>query len=205
MHDDEADAQGSVDGSPADCRQVAVGNPDRDLAAGLCRGGLLRGCGTEGGVDSGDGAGDRQARQSRVTWRVASHVGRVPEQLPCQWAALLRTFLARAAVDVAEFGKKAQGTVHTTECLDQEQEWLAVCQVVSFASGRPSEYSQQGRDEKLGRCFAVPDLSDRVPLARAAAASLTMWSTPLRPGGPRWRGSKSADPILQCTGSKKLR
>ena len=43
---------------------------------------------------------------------------------PGQWAALLRTFLARAAVDVAEFGKKAQGTVYATECLDQEQEWL---------------------------------------------------------------------------------
>ena len=38
---------------------------------------------------------------------------------PGQWAELLRTFLARAAVDVAEFGKKAQGTVYATERLDQ--------------------------------------------------------------------------------------
>ena len=47
-----ADAQGSADGSPAGCRQVAVGNPDGDLTAGLGPGGLLPWCGVEGGVDS---------------------------------------------------------------------------------------------------------------------------------------------------------
>ena len=73
----------------------------------------------------------------------------------------MRTFLARAAVDVAEFSKKAEGTVHATERLDQEQEWLCTrcSKWFSFASGlrRPSEYSsQQGPDEKLGRGLAVP-------------------------------------------------
>ena len=55
----------------------------------------------------------------------------------------------------------------------------AVRQVVSFASGlhRPSEYPQQGPDEKLGRGLAVPDMSDRVPLAGAAAATLAMWGS----------------------------
>ena len=37
---------------------------------------------------------------------------------PGQWAAFLRIFLPRAAVDVAEFEKKAQGTVYATGCLD---------------------------------------------------------------------------------------
>ena len=36
-----------------------------------------------------------------------------------------RIILARAAAGVAEFEKKAQGTVCATGCLDQKQEWLS--------------------------------------------------------------------------------
>ena len=43
-----------------------------------------------------------------------------------KWATLLRIFLARTAADVAEFGKKAQGTVYATGGLERDQEWMCM-------------------------------------------------------------------------------
>ena len=43
-----------------------------------------------------------------------------------QWATLLRIFLARTAAGVAEFGKKAQGTVYATDGAERDQEWLCM-------------------------------------------------------------------------------
>ena len=62
---------------------------------------------------------------------------------PGQWAALLRIFLARAAVDVAESGKKAQGTMSRSKAGTAVH---AMWQVVSFASGlrRPSRVFTTG-------------------------------------------------------------
>ena len=45
---------------------------------------------------------------------------------PGQWATLLRIFLARVAAEVAEFEKKAQGTVYATDCREWDQEWLCM-------------------------------------------------------------------------------
>ena len=70
---------------------------------------------------------------------------------------------------------KAQGTVHATERLDQEQEWLCTLCGKWFPS-QPAcighQSSQQGPDEKLGLGLAVPDVSDRVPFAGAFVALL---------------------------------
>ena len=62
---------------------------------------------------------------------------------------------------------------------------------VPFASGlrRPSEHSWQGQNEKLGRGLAMPDMSNRVPFAGAVAATLVIWSKPLRAGSPRGRAA----------------
>ena len=54
----------------------------------------------------------------------------------------------------------------------------AVRQTVFLASGlrRPSECSRQGPDEEPGRRLTVPDMSNRVPLTGAAAATAAMGS-----------------------------
>ena len=88
--------------------------------------------------------------------------------------------------------KQAQGTVYATERLDQEQEWLCARGgrwIPSQAACVGHQSIHRGPDEKLRRGLAVPDMSDRVPFAGAAAATLAMWSTPLRTGSPRWRAA----------------
>ena len=62
---------------------------------------------------------------------------------PGQWATLLRIFLARTAAEVAEFGKKAQGTVHATDGCERDQEWLCM-QCGKWFPSRAARIGHQG-------------------------------------------------------------
>ena len=118
-----ANAQGATTESPIGRLQAAAGSSD-DIATNAVHGGLFCWNGVAGGIGASIGVGgggpEGQACESSPTSCCAPHLGRSSGQ----WATLLRIFLARTAAEVAEFGKKAQGTVYATGGRERDEEWL---------------------------------------------------------------------------------
>ena len=97
---------------------------------------------------------------------------------PGQWATLLRIFLARTAAEVADFGKKAKGTVHATDGCERDQEWLCM-QCGKWFPSRAACVGHQGvhGGDPTRRLAQFVELS---PICGSDCGDTAVWNTPLR-------------------------